>query len=247
LDRFTALRLQVLSISQGREEIKVTLKDAADLATALTLIVATVTFVLALSEHRKREQEKRVQNWQRVVVYKIINDGVADFDQIKIRYVTEAQQISTFKLPKEEIQDDALQLALMTLISDHLISKSADADSAYLVNAASQHENQIKSLAMGQIQRQMSQNRILSKLYETLEVNSGKYTIDQLYRMFEVEHMGYSFEDFDVLVRERMDRGVIVMNPQNQKLWLRALIPPKSQGQAASQGPQTTTQSPKQT
>jgi hypothetical protein len=201
-----------------------TLKDAADLATALTLIVATITFVLAVVEHRQRERDRRVQNWQKVVVYKIIQDGTTDFDEIKLRYVAEAQQLLDFELAKEAIQDSALQLALISLISDHLISRSLETG-GYVLNVVSTQENEIKNLAMMQIQKKMAENHLISKLYETLEVDSGKYTIDQLFRNSEAEKLGYKFEDFDILVRDQIARGGIVINAQNQKLWLRAKLP----------------------
>ena len=201
-----------------------TLKDFADLATALTLIVAAVTFILAVIEHRQREREKRTQNWQKVVVYKIIEDGASDFDQIKVLYVTAAQQLLHFKLAKEEIQDDALRLALMTLVQEHLISKSSDTG-GYLINAVSTKENELKEAMFAQFHKKMAENALISRLYQTLDADSGKFSTEQLYRTFEADKLGYQFADFDMLVREQIMRGGIVMNPNNQKLWLRTKVP----------------------
>ena len=205
-----------------------TLKDMADLATALALIIATATFVLAVLERKQREREKRIQHWQRVVVYKIIEDGgpdgPADFDWIKIQYVTEAIQVAdSFKLPTKEIQDSALKLALMSLISDHLISKTNDGQ--YAINVVSLEENEWRAVAMTQMQKKMAENKLVSKLYETLDRDSGKFTTDQLFREFEAERFGYKFEDFDVLVRDQIARGGIVVEPRTQRLWLRAKVP----------------------
>jgi len=207
-----------------------TLKDAADLATAMTLIVATVTFVLAFAEHRERERQKLaletqklVQNWQRVVVYRIIEQGHVDFDLIKMRYLGEAQQLFTFDLPNSEIQDDALQLALLTLIKERLISKTTDG--GYVINAVSLEENEMKNFALAQMQQRKAQNALISRLFEILEVDSGKFSIDQLYRHFGAEGLGYKFEDFDILVREQISRGGIVISTPSQRLWLRAKLP----------------------
>ena len=201
-----------------------TLKDTADLATALTLVVATVTFVLALIEHRQRERDKRIQNWQKVVVYKLIEDGASEFNEIKVLYVTEARQFSEFNLPQQEIQDSALRLALMSLLSERLISKSAETG-GFLINVVSTQESKIKDLAMIQIQQKMAQNLLVTRLYEKLDNESGRYTTDQLYRALDAASVSYKFEDFDNLVREQVQRGGIVSDNQSQKLWLRAKLP----------------------
>jgi len=208
------------------------LKDTADLATALTLIVATVTFVLAVLEHKQREREKlrlqhqrQIQNWQQVVVYRIIEEGETYFETIKLQYLAQAQQLSSFHLPVEEIQDDALHLALMTLIKDRLISKTTEG--GFAINAVSLEENAMKNFALAQLQQRRAQNALISRFHETLETDSGKYTIDQLYRLFKAEELGYKFEDFDILVREQisMSRGAVVVTTPSQKLWLRSKLP----------------------
>ena len=219
-----------------------TLKDAADLATTLTLIVATVTFVLAVLEHKQREREKlkvarqrQIQDWQQVVVYRIIEQGDTYFETIKLQYLAQAQQLSSFDLPVEEIQDDALQLALMTLIKDRLVSKTTEG--GFAINAISLEENAMRNFAMAQLQQRRGQNALISRFHETLETDSGKYTIDQLYRVFKAEELGYKFEDFDILVRDqiRASGGAIVITVPSQKLWLRAKLPqPKPPAQQNS-------------
>ncbi len=73
-----------------------TLKDIADLATSLTLVVAAVTFVYALVERNSRERRQEIRNWQRVIIYDLIKGGVRKFDDIRVRYVVAAQQFDNF-------------------------------------------------------------------------------------------------------------------------------------------------------
>ena len=86
-------------------------------------------------------------------------------------------------------------LALMTLIKEHLISKTTDGEAMSLTPSRLKRMR-MKNFALAQLQQRRAQNTLISKLYETLESDSGKYTIDQLYRHFGAEGLGYKFEDF---------------------------------------------------
>jgi hypothetical protein len=91
--------------------------------TAISTFAAAAGLGLALYQHNQKEGEKEVSQWQRVVIYRIVSeaDGVT-FQQLKQRYVTEATQLQSFRLPAREIQDDRLHLNLLELQKDRLIS-----------------------------------------------------------------------------------------------------------------------------
>jgi hypothetical protein len=112
-----------------------TLKDAADLATSLTLIVAAITFIYTIWERNSRERRLEIQDWQKVIVYGLIEEGATIFDDIKLRYVV-AFQVSDLKVPKKDIQNESLRLVLISMVESRLVSISDDG--RYLVNRVSQ-------------------------------------------------------------------------------------------------------------
>lgn len=201
------------------------LKDFADLATALSLVVGALTFVFAFVDKAGRDRRTELLSWQRVIVYKIIEEGGAEFEDIKIRYVIAAQQFADFKIPKKEIQDGALKLVLLSLMEARLISRTDEG--TFVVNVVSLHENMFKDLAVAQMHKQLGMGKIMSALYELLDRESGAYTIDQLYRRVNAQELGQPFEDFNVLVRDLINRGILVIGPE-QKIWLRAKVPQRS-------------------
>jgi hypothetical protein len=200
----------------------VTLKDFADLATSLTLIVAALTFVYTLLERNSRERRKELQDWQKVVVYQIVDEGTGDFDQIRVHYVIAAQQFPDFKIPKKDIQDGALRLLLLSLMESRLISITEDGQ--YIVNRVSLAENIMRSAAISQMQKKLAENKLLSQLFLTLDHDSGKYGVDQLYRVLKASEDGFAFEDFDALVRDFINRGAIVLSKEG-KLFARNRAP----------------------
>jgi hypothetical protein len=199
------------------------LKDFADLASSLSVVVAALAFVLALIERTTRERKSQLLGWQRVVVYRLVEDGISEFEQIKLHYVVAAQQYPDFKIPTRDIQDGALKLVILSLIEARLISRTDEGD--YVVNVISLQENQLKNLAFAQVHKQMGVARLTSQLYEALERESGKFTVDQLYRHLDGKALGHEFEDFNVFVRDLVNRGVLVFD-REQRLWLRSRIPP---------------------
>lgn len=204
------------------------LKDVADLATSLTLIVAALTFVYTIWERNSRERRRELEDWQRVLIYDLIETGAIEFDEIRTRYVVAAQQFSGFRIPRKAIQDGALKRLLLSMVEARLISIT-DADT-YAVNRVSQSEDQFKRAAIVEMQKRQGLNTILSTVFQTLDSDSGKFTIDQLYRSARAQEMGLSFEDFDILVREQITRGAIV-SFSDGKLWARGRIPQRPPNQ----------------
>ena len=199
-----------------------TLKAVADLATSLTLIVAAITFVYTVLERNARERRQEIQDWQQVVVYGLIEQGHTTFDAIKTRYVVEAQQFPNGKIPKKDIQDGALKRLLLSMIEARLISVAEDG--RYVVNRVSLSENRIREALGNEIIMRNMVNVVLSRVFQSLESDSGKYTLDHLYRHVNASEAGVSFEIFDVVVRDQITRAAIVASPDG-KLWARGGVP----------------------
>jgi hypothetical protein len=70
----------------------------------------------------------------------------------------------------------------------------------------------------------------MSDVYEILQHDSGKFTMEQLYRNLHVEELGFKFEYFNILVIDNMIHGFIVISNED-KLWLRSKLhqPPQAQ------------------
>jgi len=198
------------------------LSDYANAATALTLVVATAALCLSLFERHARERTGQILKWQRVVVFDLIETGIVEYNEIKLHYLAFAQQFPEFKIPLAEIQDSALKVVLLSLLADKVISRTDEG--TYVLNVVSLQENQLKNLAFAQVHKQMSTARLASKLYEFVDRESGKYTIDQLYRALDADELGFEFEDFNVHVRELVNRGVLLLD-REQRVWARSKVP----------------------
>jgi hypothetical protein len=79
------------------------------------------------------------------------------------------------------------------------------------------------------MQRQMNTGRILSQVFQILDNSSGKYEADYFYRITKAQDSGLSFEDFDIVIREQINRSAIVSAPDG-KLWLRSRVPQRPTG-----------------
>jgi hypothetical protein len=101
---YDTLRRPLTGRSCNRRQT-VPIKDIADVATSLTLVVTALAFVYTLWEHNSRESRREIQEWQKVVVYGIIENGTTVFDEIIVRYVVAAQQFSDLSIPSDTIQD----------------------------------------------------------------------------------------------------------------------------------------------
>ncbi len=102
--------------------MKDTVQIIAHIAISISAIIAMLTYISNSIRNRKLERRKKIEEWQRIVVYKIIRyNKNANFKFIKSRYLEEAQIIKSIHLPKDEIQNDTLRKILLELVADNLI------------------------------------------------------------------------------------------------------------------------------
>lgn len=91
-------------------------------AAAISAVVACVAFVVSIIKYWDDVNKEKVEDWQKVAVYEYILDkGNSHFRDIKVGYITEAQQIDAFSIPTHEIQDESLRKILMDLQANNLI------------------------------------------------------------------------------------------------------------------------------
>ena len=99
----------------------------AYIGTATSAVVAATTFAITMIARSRETEKKRVESWQRIVIYQIIRtqDG-CNFTYIKTAYLQEAQTLESFSLPKSEIQNDALRKILLSMVVDNLILEDVE-------------------------------------------------------------------------------------------------------------------------
>ena len=78
---------------------------------AASAVIAATAFVFSLWVRWKGERDAELRNWQRVVIYFLIEESKAarkraSFEDLKSEYLR-STAVAAMKLPRKEIQDDA--------------------------------------------------------------------------------------------------------------------------------------------
>jgi hypothetical protein len=74
-----------------------------------------------------KETQKRIEEWQRTVIYKVIQDNPGiKFENLRDKYVVEAKRAGDDVIASDKLQDSQLMLALLNLISNDVIEVSRD-------------------------------------------------------------------------------------------------------------------------
>jgi hypothetical protein len=166
-----------------------------------SLFVGVLTYMRSHLQIKKQRDETIIRHWQRVAVYKSIADGNArtgrpiDLSEIKRAYVAAALEFRDIDIPKDEIQDSALQRVLMSLIECRLIELMEDLK--YRLVFVSSWEQKLKSLELMELTEQRLGERIVLKLNR----EAGKYDKGELWG--EINNEEYSHESY-LYVIQRM-------------------------------------------
>jgi hypothetical protein len=186
--------------------------------TAVSATAAAVSFGLALYQHNDKERKEEVAKWQRVILYKIVSDGGGPtFRDLKLRYVAEAQQLQSFKLPGKEIQDDALRLNLLDLQRDRLISLSLDGAYRPVVDVPNQQD-----LVMALVKTEASRKDVFyiqrPIILRMIEGHSGQYTTEELFQKVRDNKIKLNEEDFyNIISNLRVER--FINRDSSGRLW----------------------------
>jgi hypothetical protein len=99
---------------------------------AASAVIAASAFVFSVLTRRKADGEAELRNWQRVVIYSLIEQASPIlFDDLKSRYLQKAQQMLFHRVPKKEIQDASLRRILLDLQKDGVIIRKDDFSSKF--------------------------------------------------------------------------------------------------------------------
>ncbi|EGQ8062133.1 hypothetical protein Q9881_004600 [Vibrio parahaemolyticus] len=156
-------------------------------ATGLSAIISALVFVFSLYKYWSDSNQEKVSDWQKVAVYEyVLKSKGADFSQIKIGYITEAQQISSFEIPRTQIQDDSLRKVLIELQASKLIFLKNDGKylPTLVFSKPDQHVYMQEMIKILKSQREEIElmPKLKVKILDLVSNECGKYTQDALYR-----------------------------------------------------------------
>ena len=97
-----------------------TLSEVSQIAGAVSLLVATATFFIVQIGRSQRARQEQLQQWQKVVLFRLIAGGEGDFNRLRLSYLATVLQFEQ-RLPTSDLQDATLQLLLMQLLADKLV------------------------------------------------------------------------------------------------------------------------------
>jgi hypothetical protein len=66
--------------------------DVKAVVEVCTVLVAAATFVYTFLDANNREKQKEIADWQRFIVYEIIKGGTVAWEDIRNKYVNEAER-----------------------------------------------------------------------------------------------------------------------------------------------------------
>ena len=84
------------------------------------LLGATALFFIVKIGRSQRARREQVQQWQKVVLFRLIIAGESDFNRLRLSYLAAVLQFEQ-RLPTSDLQDATLQLLLMQLLADKLV------------------------------------------------------------------------------------------------------------------------------
>jgi hypothetical protein len=87
-------------------------------------LAAAINVSIQLEDINHREENKRIEDWQNAVVYRIIATSKAPLTlgEISLRYTSEAQKFEP-RVPAEKLDDSHLQLVLLRLIAGSAVNE----------------------------------------------------------------------------------------------------------------------------
>ncbi len=153
-----------------------------------------------------------------IQVYRIITSGHHKFDAIKAQYLANALQLSDLTIPKAEIQDGALHLILMSLMESKLImlNNNSEYDLVKVIPDLSEEMRiQVHEAYLDMIKKREIATNVQSRIFEVLETEAGKYTIDSLHRYLSKSQLNLEYEVVNLSIRARINSGEIALDENN--------------------------------
>jgi hypothetical protein len=166
-------------------------------AAAASAMIAAFAFVFSVLTGFKTQRDAELRSWQRVVIYSLIEQAAPiSFEDLKSKYLQKAQQLLSGKVPKKEIQDDALKRILLDLQKDGVIIRRDDCSYQVQVKVP------MEAWAYEELKRLLRERTLKPKLLAIVERESGVHTSDSLVRWLHDQKIMVSFEEVDDLLHQ---------------------------------------------
>jgi hypothetical protein len=188
----------------------------------LGVVVAAVGVWITIEDLNKKEATKAIDEWQRSVVYDLIekNPGIR-FPNLSVRYVTEAQKLPN-QIPRKQIDDEHLRLALLGLIQGnaivvvgdthgYFVKKEPDMVKSFALQADAMISLMKQSMALSNA-RDAKANDHMSMIAEIVRESSGKLTdSDVRTRLLKINRADAAFvnSDFSQMIELMIANGRI--------------------------------------
>ena len=184
-----------------------------------SLCVGVFTYIRSQSEIKQQRAEIKkqrddviIRNWQRVAIYKAIADGNAkqgrpiELTEIKKAYVAAALEFRDLDIPKDEIQDSALQRVLMSLIENQLIEMMENG--RYRLVFVSSWEEKLKTLEL----IDLAEKRLGELIVISLNKSSIRYDKGDLWNEINQMNRGeYSYPSYLYVIQRMIASGMLVV------------------------------------
>lgn len=176
------LPIVILPTTTSRSQTILPWVNLVGILSALTAsIVAVLTLNKTTNDALALEEQRRKLEWQRVVVYNIIQAQPQKtgklplaFSEIKSKYLEEAKQKEKyFRITPEDIQPDNLKLVLMSLQAENLIYETLpiEGEPRYLP---------LQRIHTHEIERAYQQIPVKYEILTTLSKEGGKFVSNEV-------------------------------------------------------------------
>lgn len=195
---------------------------AAQIATAVSAVVAVVTLAITLLVIRSETRTRRIEDWQKVVVYSILSKadlGGLSFEEIKRQYLNEVQTFGGFDIPKEAIQDSALNRVLMTLYATGVIERDKERQFTLRLVSPLRYRASIDEERERGRRMQAADDNILSRV----RIDNCRYTPNQI---AEIVVPQYSLQpgEFNVVISTMISQNRVKLDDKNRLCSVAELI-----------------------
>jgi hypothetical protein len=101
--------------------------DITTVAVTSSAVIAATSFVYSVVVRRRAAREIEIRNWQRVVIYTLIEESSPiSFQELKARYLEKAKSMLSRQVPNTVIKEDSLRRILLDLQADGLVIRGSD-------------------------------------------------------------------------------------------------------------------------
>lgn len=207
---------------------------------AATGLVALTALAVSLRGRRGDQRTLQTRDWQRVVVYTIIetmalNKQSPTLVEVQSHYLQRAQQLTAFKLPREELQEGVLRHILMGLQADGLVELGADTRYRLSSKAA------LDAFTATELSALLKERRLRPRVLDVIAAGRGTVTRDGLAKALKHDvDVCADFDDLDNIVWELAGRPRVLIDPEG-RLSFDWTAPPRAARPAPS-GPSATHQ-----